>query len=225
MFSKQVLLSLALSLATSKALPAADPIAEALGFAKPAEATYECHSYCGNAIIQARKCSSDGSDGNYDSDCLCSSDSSFLSLVPDCLDCGWCLWDDYGSYLTSALAQCSTSTEPTGTACASSSTLAAETTDATTAATTEAAAASETTEATTEAAETTAATSAAATEANVAVTSAAATTSAETSVAAETSASSAESSASGQVETFTGGANRLQLGAGVGFIGLAALLI
>lgn len=174
------------------------------------------------------------------SDCLCSSDSSFLSLVPDCLDCGWCLWDDYGSYLTSALAQCSTSTEPTGTACASSSTLAAETTDATTAATTEAAktteaaettetaeaaAASETTEATTEAAETTAATSAAATEANVAVTSAAATTSAETSVAAETSASSAESSASGQVETFTGGANRLQLGAGVGFIGLAALLI
>lgn len=66
MFSKQVLLSLALSLATSKALPAADPIAEALGFAKPAEATYECHSYCGNAIIQARKCSSDGSDGNYE---------------------------------------------------------------------------------------------------------------------------------------------------------------
>lgn len=228
MLSNQVLLSLALSIATSSASPAADPIAEALGFAKPAEASYECHSYCGNAIIEARKCSSSGSDSDYDSNCLCSSGSSFLSLVPDCLDCGWCLWDDYGSYLTSALAECSTSTQPTGTSCAASTTAAATTEAASSAAaTTEAAtSAAAATEAASSAAATEATTSAAATEAAATEAAAeAATTEAASSAQTTASTSSAPASASAQVQSFTGGANKLQLGASIGFAGLAALLI
>ncbi|KAF6007816.1 hypothetical protein HII13_004489 [Brettanomyces bruxellensis] len=42
--------------------------------------------------------------------------NSFL-WPPKCLDCGWCLWSDYGSYLTSAFQECGFSTQPTGTSC------------------------------------------------------------------------------------------------------------
>ncbi|GME86774.1 unnamed protein product [Ambrosiozyma monospora] len=129
MLASQLLISTILSLTgSSVASPIANPkaesfaVAEAVGFAIPADAdpaSYECHAFCGNAILAARACSSNGADdGTFDSTCLCASDSEFMSYVPDCLDCGWCLWDDYGSYLTTPLSTCDQPTEPTGTACA-----------------------------------------------------------------------------------------------------------
>lgn len=100
----------------------ADPLAfanaEGLAIADSDGASYDCHSNCGYAILAARKCSPDGeSDAEYDSDCLCKNSTQFLSLAPKCLDCGWCLWSDYGSYLTSAFQECGFSTQPTGTSC------------------------------------------------------------------------------------------------------------
>ncbi|GMG12833.1 unnamed protein product, partial [[Candida] boidinii] len=71
-------------------------------------------------INYARACAEDGSSdtGPYNHDCLCAQDSDFQSLVASCLDCGWCLWDNYSSFLTAPLSECSLPTEPTGTACA-----------------------------------------------------------------------------------------------------------
>ncbi|OWB64529.1 hypothetical protein B5S29_g5661 [[Candida] boidinii] len=83
-------------------------------------ASYTCHAYCGTMINYARACAEDGASdtGPYDHDCLCAQDSDFQSLVASCLDCGWCLWDDYGKYLDAPLSECSLPSEPTGTACA-----------------------------------------------------------------------------------------------------------
>ncbi len=100
----------------------ADPLAfanaEGLAIADTEGASYDCHSNCGYAILAARKCSPDGeSDSDYDTNCLCKNNTQFLSLAPKCLDCGWCLWSDYGTYLTSAFGECGFSTQPTGTTC------------------------------------------------------------------------------------------------------------
>ncbi|ODV84435.1 hypothetical protein CANARDRAFT_185761, partial [[Candida] arabinofermentans NRRL YB-2248] len=110
------------AIAFAEAYSHGDPLAfaEANGFAvgEASDATYECHASCGYAILAARACSPNGStDGDYKSSCLCSSSGQFVSLVSDCLNCGWCLWSDYGSYLTSALGECSYATTPTGTQC------------------------------------------------------------------------------------------------------------
>ncbi|ODQ80178.1 hypothetical protein BABINDRAFT_23239, partial [Babjeviella inositovora NRRL Y-12698] len=72
-------------------------------------ASYQCHSYCGNAIIESRTCSSSS---GYDTDCLCATNSNFMGLINDCLDCAWCLWSDYGKYLEAPLAACKLSTSP-----------------------------------------------------------------------------------------------------------------
>ncbi|ODV62722.1 uncharacterized protein ASCRUDRAFT_24970, partial [Ascoidea rubescens DSM 1968] len=85
-------------------------------------ASYACHAYCGNLIIAARACAEDGSSdtGPYIENCLCPSDSvsNFKALIDSCLECGWCLWSNYGSFLTAPLAACgNVPTQPTGTEC------------------------------------------------------------------------------------------------------------
>ncbi|KAG7884208.1 hypothetical protein KL938_002080 [Ogataea parapolymorpha] len=130
MLSFKTLCATAFAFTAVSAAPQADPFAfaNAIGLPVAAEATYACHASCGYAILAARQCSPTGSeDANYNSTCLCASDSQFLSYVPACLDCGWCLWSDYGSFLTSALAECHTNTQPTGTTCAPSTAQAAAT--------------------------------------------------------------------------------------------------
>lgn len=83
------------------------------------EGTLKCHQYCGGMARDARECGPDQStyDGPYNHSCLCDSDSEFMSLYPDCMQCGWALWADYGPYITSALEECSLLTEPTGPSC------------------------------------------------------------------------------------------------------------
>ncbi|GME84265.1 unnamed protein product [Ambrosiozyma monospora] len=106
------------------ALASPEPLAFAYAEGLPiaAEASYDCHADCGYAILAARQCSPDGkSDSDYDEECLCTSNEQFSTLVPECLECGWCLWTDYGKYLTSALSLCSYQVTPTGTECASES--------------------------------------------------------------------------------------------------------
>ncbi|GME73352.1 transferase activity protein [[Candida] boidinii] len=115
MLSRNVLLTIAAAtsaLAIPKGVPEAFPGA----LAKAAEASYECHASCGYLILAARECGDDG--GPYDESCLCTSGSQFENLVDSCLECGWCLWDDYGSFLTAPLSVCGNPTEPTGTECA-----------------------------------------------------------------------------------------------------------
>ncbi|ODQ82290.1 hypothetical protein BABINDRAFT_158915 [Babjeviella inositovora NRRL Y-12698] len=90
-----------------------------------AAASYQCHLYCGNAILESRTCS--GASG-YDTKCLCAADSAFTGLIKDCLDCAWCLWDDYSKYLVAPLAACNLPTVPTGTECSPGATKAAATT-------------------------------------------------------------------------------------------------
>ncbi|GME95696.1 unnamed protein product [Ambrosiozyma monospora] len=77
-------------------------------------ANFMCHAYCGYAIQASYTCEND--DGSYDSTCLCET-SKFSTYIGSCLDCGWCLWDDYGKYLSEALAICDLPTLPTGTSC------------------------------------------------------------------------------------------------------------
>ncbi|GME68167.1 unnamed protein product [[Candida] boidinii] len=105
--------------AVSSALSTSEPSASTC-VREVTDASYQCHAACGMMINYARECTSDGvsDSGPYDHDCLCTEDSDFENLVASCLDCGWCLWDDYGKYLTAALSECSLPTEPTGTACA-----------------------------------------------------------------------------------------------------------
>ncbi|KAG7733022.1 hypothetical protein KL948_001525 [Ogataea haglerorum] len=256
MLSFKTLCATAFALTAVSAAPQADPFAfaKAVGLPVAAEATYECHASCGYAILAARKCSPDGNeDADYDSSCLCSSGSEFLSYVPDCLDCGWCLWSDYGKFLTSALGECSTNTEPTGTTCAPSSSQAPASSSAAAESTTEAsssaaassteateASSSEATEASssTPAASTEAATSstAAATSSEAAVSSfesASSSAAAETQVAESSSATSSSvaissfstSSTNGTISTYSGAGAKLAVGAGAGIVGLAALLM
>ncbi|VVT44155.1 uncharacterized protein SAPINGB_P000322 [Magnusiomyces paraingens] len=111
MIASQALLSLfvALAAAAPEALPspyAAALAAAAAGAAPQDGASYSCHSYCGNAILQGRECGTD------DTDCLCSSDSEFMKLIPDCLDCGSTLWSSYGKYLVPYLEACNLQTTP-----------------------------------------------------------------------------------------------------------------
>ncbi|VEU23282.1 DEKNAAC104410 [Brettanomyces naardenensis] len=211
-------------LSLTSASPVADPLAEALGFAKPDDASYDCHSYCGNAIIQARKCSPDGNtDGDYDSSCLCSSGSGFLALVPDCLACGWCLWDDYGSFLTSALAQCNTDTQPTGTECAPSSSAisSSQPTDESTTEPTSEPSSEPTSESTAESTSEEPTSN----ESSAAPSSEAASSAPEESTASAESVSTTEASSSASaVQTFTGGANKVAVGA-AGILGAAVLLM
>ncbi|QPG75854.1 hypothetical protein FOA43_003238 [Brettanomyces nanus] len=109
--------------ANAEADPLAFAKAQGVAIADDDSASYDCHSNCGYAILAARKCSPDGnSDSDYNSTCLCEDSETFLSLAPQCLDCGWCLWSDYAEYLTSAFSECGFSTQPTGTDCAAEKT-------------------------------------------------------------------------------------------------------
>ncbi|ODV59768.1 uncharacterized protein ASCRUDRAFT_81678 [Ascoidea rubescens DSM 1968] len=120
--SLQLFLSAANPLAEALAAALPKPLAEAL--AKAESASYGCHANCGYSILAARKCAEDGESdtGPYDLDCLCADDSQFNQLMVDCLDCAWCLYDDYWPFLTVAISECSTiPTTPTGTTCLPSS--------------------------------------------------------------------------------------------------------
>ncbi|KAF5100825.1 hypothetical protein D0Z00_001094 [Geotrichum galactomycetum] len=97
--SKTFIATAALATAVA-AVPFPEAIAQLPG------ATMQCHEACGNLILESRKCS--------DNECLCSSDSPFMSLAPECLDCGWQLWTYYGKYLSEPLGKCNLPTEPTG---------------------------------------------------------------------------------------------------------------
>lgn len=95
----------------------AEPFPLAVALAEAAEGDcidYSCHAACGR-LIQASYACKNGTE--YDTTCLCSSDSSFISsgLLEQCLECGWSLWSDYQPYLQPALAACGDlPTEPTG---------------------------------------------------------------------------------------------------------------
>lgn len=82
------------------ALPFPEALAQLPG------ATLECHEACGNLILASRECS--------DNTCLCNPSGQFMELAPACLDCGWQLWEFYGSYLEGPLGQCNLPTQPTG---------------------------------------------------------------------------------------------------------------
>lgn len=226
-----LLKNLALSVAlVGSASAAALPNAFANAMANPQEATYQCHSYCGNAIIQARELSSDTA-------ALCASDSTFMTLIAQCMPCADTLWSDYGSYLSPYLAQCSipetpgTWTPPTATAGAATTTseAAAETTSSTEAPATSTTAAAETTP-TTAAAETTSTTAAAETTSSAAATtsSAAVTTSKASSSAAATSSvlkTSVSTASNTSVATVSPSSTVSQVnGAGLVQVSVAAVL-
>ncbi|GME71475.1 unnamed protein product [[Candida] boidinii] len=265
MLSRNVLLTIAAAssvLAIPKGVPEAFPGA----LANAAEATYECHANCGYLILAARECGADG--GPYDTSCLCTAGSQFENLVASCLDCGWCLWEDYGSFLSAPLSACGEPTEPTGTLCAAGASTPAPAAETTSAApvetsseapvetTSSEAPAATTTSTPAPAEETTSApveetTSAPAEQATSApaeettsapaeqttsapaeqTTSAPAeqTTSAPaeetTSAPAEQSTSSEAAASADDIETYSGAAEKVVIGAGSVFLGLAALLI
>lgn len=102
MYSKSFVTAAALFVASANALAFPEAVAQLPG------ATYQCHEFCGNLILESRKCS------ETDNDCLCASGSGFSNLVDPCLDCGWQLWDYYGKYLVGPLGRCGLPTEPTG---------------------------------------------------------------------------------------------------------------
>ncbi|AOA64038.1 hypothetical protein PP7435_CHR3-0503 [Komagataella phaffii CBS 7435] len=134
MQSRSLILSIVSSLALANAAPKADaealaaalpaPIAEAMAQALAQEdlASFSCHESCGYMILAARACAPDsnapGVDfGPWDTDCLCTDQGGFEELVEPCLECGWCLWADYGKYLVAPLEECGHTTLPTGTLC------------------------------------------------------------------------------------------------------------
>ncbi|OUM53041.1 hypothetical protein BVG19_g2287 [[Candida] boidinii] len=257
MLSRNVLLTIAAAssvLAIPKGVPEAFPGA----LANAAEATYECHANCGYLILAARQCGADG--GPYDTDCLCTAGSQFENLIASCLDCGWCLWEDYGSFLSAPLSACGGPTEPTGTLCAAGASTPAPAEEPTSAAPVETsseapiettsseapaatttstpAPAEETTSAPVE--ETTAApveeTTAAPVEETTAVPAeettavpveetTAAPAEETTAAPAEQSTSSEASASADDIETYSGAADKVVIGAGSVFLGLAALLI
>lgn len=79
----------------------------------------ECHSVCGNAIIAA------GDECSNDSSCYCANDSTYMSLIYQCLDCGAGLWKWYGKHLTGSLAACGLPESPEAYAALKSSSSAA----------------------------------------------------------------------------------------------------
>lgn len=216
-----------------RALPM--PNAFALAMAQEDGATYQCHSDCGNAIIQARNCGDDTS-------CYCDDGTEFQSLMVPCYECGSTLWDDYGSYLAPFLANCNMATTPAAaeTTAAATTSAAAETTSAAAETTSEAPATTSEAPATTSEAPAATTSAAASTSEAAASTSAAATTSAaaSSSAAASTSAaattSAAASSSVAQANTTiqtsapvqqSNGAGKVGVVFGAAALGVAALLI
>ncbi|ODQ82849.1 hypothetical protein BABINDRAFT_5754 [Babjeviella inositovora NRRL Y-12698] len=87
-------------------------------------ASYSCHESCGYSILAARKCSTNETDedsGPYDAECLCTQGSQFQRLMSLCMECGWCLYNDYWPFLTPVLIECALAPTPTGTTCSPSS--------------------------------------------------------------------------------------------------------
>jgi hypothetical protein len=100
MVSFKIFISIAALVTAVAAVPFPEALAQLPG------ATMDCHNYCGNLILESRKCN--------DNECLCADGSPFMELVPDCLDCGWQLWNYYGKFLIEPLGKCNLPTEPTG---------------------------------------------------------------------------------------------------------------
>lgn len=105
--------------AEAEAIGHADPDAFALAASADDCASIACHAACGLLIIEAQSCSGNSENtykGPYDTSCLCSEGSAFMSHYAPCMECGWTLWKYYGVYVEDALAACpGLSTEPTGT--------------------------------------------------------------------------------------------------------------
>ncbi|ODV76486.1 uncharacterized protein CYBJADRAFT_182650 [Cyberlindnera jadinii NRRL Y-1542] len=105
--------------AEAEAIGHADPEAYAMAASEDQCADIACHAACGLLIIEGQKCSRNTENsylGPHDSECLCPSDSEFMTYYPSCMNCGWTLWKYYGPYVTDALRACpGLSTEPTGT--------------------------------------------------------------------------------------------------------------
>ncbi|KAF5096526.1 hypothetical protein D0Z03_001597 [Geotrichum reessii] len=99
MVSSKNFISTAALVAAVAAVPFPEAVAQLPG------ATMQCHEACGNLILESRKCTG--------TEC-CSQGSPFMNLVPECLECGWQLWNYYGKYLTGPLGTCGLPTEPTG---------------------------------------------------------------------------------------------------------------
>lgn len=99
MVSSKNFISTAALVAAVAAVPFPEAIAQLPG------ATMQCHEACGNLIIESRKCTG--------TEC-CAQGTPFMNLVPECLECGWQLWNFYGKYLTGPLGTCGLPTEPTG---------------------------------------------------------------------------------------------------------------
>lgn len=203
----------------------------ASGLHKRDDVPYACHANCGYLIYAAQACAQGDS---YDESCMCTAGSDFNSYLDGCLDCGWCLYDNYFPSLTKALAVCGDSTTPTGTSCAPSatSTSASETStsDAATTTTSEppaestaepstgASSAAETSTGDSSAAETSTGASSAA-ETSTGTTSAAESSAVETS-AAETSASVTAESVS-SISVFSG--EGVAFGSGASLVSVAAV--
>ena len=102
-FSTAAVAAFLASTAAARALPMPD--AFALAMAAPQEASYQCHSDCGNAILKARACGEDTA-------CYCGDNTEFQQLMALCYDCGSTLWSDYGNYLTPYLEKCNMPTTP-----------------------------------------------------------------------------------------------------------------
>jgi hypothetical protein len=82
------------------------------------EGEFSCHAACGGMARNARTCSDNGRySGPFDHECLCGDDAEFMNLSARCLECGWSLWDSYGSFLSNALLECDLPSEPTGAQC------------------------------------------------------------------------------------------------------------
>ncbi|ANZ76417.1 BA75_03849T0 [Komagataella pastoris] len=236
MLSKSLILPIVSSLALANAAPKANaealaaalpaPIAEAMAQALAQEdmASFSCHESCGYMILEARACAPDsnapGVDfGPWDTDCLCGDGSGFEELVEPCLECGWCLWSDYGKYLVAPLEECGHSALPTGTECSEVASSATARVTAQISATL--AALSLTTY---PVSETGAATGAATSNSTSNSTTTSGTNS--TSSSGSTTGSTSGSTTSGETTSATDGAAKLQFGAGVvGAIGAAAALL
>ena len=100
---------------TSSVLGFAMPEAFAEAMANPQlpGSTVECHSFCGNAILEWRNCGGDSSDATKE--CTCASDSKYTELIHPCLQCGAALWYAYSKFLEESLKLCNLPLEPTGT--------------------------------------------------------------------------------------------------------------
>lgn len=105
MNSKTFIATLLAVSSTAIASPHAMPEAFALAMASPQGPSYQCHSDCGNAILQARNCGEDTS-------CYCGENTPFRSSMANCYVCGSSLWKDYGNYLVPYLEKCNMKTTP-----------------------------------------------------------------------------------------------------------------